>query len=301
MAVLLGIAVLFIPGSSDPTSIQSAPTLQEPKPEKHTSLTPYLNPNHLFLRSEVALVMEQEGETTLLAKNIATPRAIASLSKLMTAMVTLDANLPLDESVTITRADHDRYRGSTSRLSIGTKLTRHDLLKIALAASENRAAKALARTYPNGAKAFVQAMNDKAKQLGLENTRFKDAAGLRSENVSTASDLSILVEAAYDYDLIREFSTMPTGFVTDLRSGWKVEFLNTNRLVRGARWDIGLSKTGYLADAGNCLVMQAVIADRPVVIVLLNSWGTLSKYGDANRIKKWIEKADRKAQQSYTG
>ena len=297
MGAFLFTAVLLNPGNSDLTTAQSVPVFHGPKLNK-ISLKPHLDPNKLFLRSEVALVMEQDRGTKLLAKSIDTPRPIASLTKLMTAMVTLDAGLPLDESITITRKDRDRYRGSKSKLSFGTRLTRHDLLKISLASSENRAARALARTYPGGTKGFVAAMNDKARQLGLENTRFQDAAGLRSENISTASDLAVLVGAAYDYELIREFSTTPMGFVTDLRSGWKVEFLNTNRLVRSSRWNIGLSKTGYLADAGNCLVMQADIADRSVVIVLLNSWGKMSKFGDANRIKAWLERADRKAREN---
>jgi len=296
--VVLFIAAPLNPGNSDPTVTQSVPMFQGLKRNTEISLKPYLDPNKLFLRSEVAFVMEERERTVLLAKNINTQRSIASLTKLMTAMVIFDADLSLDESIVITRDDRDRLRGSKSKLSFGTKLTRHDLLKIALATSDNQAAKALARTYPGGSEGFIAAMNEKAKHLGMESTEFHDAAGLRSDNVSTAADLSILVEAAYNYPLIREFSTTRLDFVTDLRTGWKIEFMNTNRLVRGKRWNIGLSKTGYLADAGHCLVMLADIAERPVVIVLLNSWGKLSKFGDANRIKKWLENANRKAQEA---
>jgi D-alanyl-D-alanine endopeptidase (penicillin-binding protein 7) len=222
-------------------------------------------------------------------------RPIASLTKLMTAMVVLDAGLPDDEVITITRADRDRLRGSGSKLSFGTKLTRRDLIKIALAGSENRAAIALARTYPGGAAHFVMTMNDKARRLGLTETAFRDPAGLHRGNMSTAADLAALVKAASRYALIREFTTVGTSSVTDRRTGWKVRFVNTNRLVRNRQWDIELSKTGYIADAGHCLLMRAEIADRPVTLVLLNSWGELTKYGDANRIRKWLDRADQKA------
>jgi serine-type D-Ala-D-Ala endopeptidase (penicillin-binding protein 7) len=293
-----GIAALFSLTRSDQSVAHSNPSLKSPQYNTENPLKPYLDPNRLFLRSGVALVMDEGDGSVLLDKNIHVQRPIASLTKLMTAMVALDSNLPRDEAIAITRADRDRLRGSKSRLSFGTKLTRRDLLKISLAASENRAASALARTYPGGKEAFVSAMNEKARKLGMKQTAFRDAAGLHSDNVSTAADLSILVAAAYRYPLIREFSTTGIDSVTDLRSGWKIEFVNTNRLVRGNRWNIDLSKTGYIADAGHCLVMRANIADRPVVMVLLNSWGTLSKFGDANRIRKWLDQANRKAQQA---
>jgi serine-type D-Ala-D-Ala endopeptidase (penicillin-binding protein 7) len=295
---ILGIAALISLIRSDQSIAHSDPSLKRPQHKTENPLKPYLDPNRLFLRSGVALVMDEGDGAVLLDKNIHIQRPIASLTKLMTAMVTLDSNLPRDETIAITKSDRDRLRGSKSRLSFGTKLTRRDLLKISLAASENRAASALARTFPGGKDAFVSAMNEKARKLGMEQTAFRDAAGLHSNNVSTAADLSILVAAAYRYPLIREFSTTAIDYVTDLRSGWKIEFVNTNRLVRGKRWDIDLSKTGYIADAGHCLVMRAIIADRPVVMVLLNSWGTLSKFGDANRIRKWMDQANQKAQQT---
>ena len=296
--MILFIAALFSLTQSKQSVAHSNPSLKRPQHNTKNSLKPYLDSNRLFLRSDVALVVDENDGAVLLDKNIYIQRPIASLTKLMTAMVTLDTNLPRDEAITITKADRDRLRGSKSRLSFGTKLTRRDLLKISLVASENRAALALARTYPGGKDAFVYAMNEKARRLGLKQTAFRDAAGLRSDNVSTAVDLSILVSAAYRYPLIREFSTTAIDYVKDLRSGRKIEFMNTNRLVRGKRWDIDLSKTGYIADAGHCLVMRANIADRQVVMVLLNSWGYLSKFGDANRIRKWLDEANRKARES---
>ena len=261
----------------------------------------YAKPEELFLRSSVGLVYDAEAGTVLYERNIDEQRPIASLTKLMTAMATLDAQLPLDDKIRITRADRDRLRGSKSRLSYGTILSRYDALYISLAASENRAAHALARTYPGGKEACIQAMNAKAAELGMEDTHFQDPTGLHSKNVSTARDLARLVEAASRYDLIVKMTTRAKGSVTDLRSGWKVEFFNTNRLVRKKDWDISLSKTGYIADAGNCLVMQTDISDRPVIIVLLNSWGKLSKFGDSSRIRKWLIKTEKNAeiQQSH--
>lgn len=245
-------------------------------------------PRSLFLRSSVALVLDNSEDVVLYERNADEQRPIASLTKLMTAIVCLDARLPLDEIVTITRQDRDRLRGSKSRLSYGTRLTRRDALYIALAASENRAANALARTYPGGMKAFVRAMNARAEEIGMHGTSFSDPTGLSSRNVSSARDLAALVEAASHYPLIREMTTRARGSVTDLRSGWKVEFFNTNRLVRRKDWKIHISKTGYIADAGNCLVMKTELSERPVTIILLNSWGKLSKFGDSSRIRKWL-------------
>jgi D-alanyl-D-alanine endopeptidase (penicillin-binding protein 7) len=265
-----------------PGDVSSSPHVSSAQFLRHA------DPRGLFLRSSVALVLDDEEGVPLFERNADEQRPIASLTKLMTAIVCLDAELPLDEVITITRQDRDRLRGSKSRLSYGTRLTRKDALYIALAASENRAANALGRSYPGGRQAFVDAMNAKAEQLGMESTNFSDPTGLSSGNVSSARDLARLIEAAARYTLIREVTTRPLGSVTDLRSGWKVEFFNTNRLVRRKDWDIRLSKTGYIADAGNCLVMKAELADRPVTIILLNSWGKLSKFGDSNRIRKWL-------------
>jgi len=219
------------------------------------------------------------------------------VTKLMTAMVTLDRHLPMGEVITIAPADRDRLRGSASRLRIGVKLTRHDLLFAALAASDNRAAAALARTYPGGRGAMLRMMNEKARILGMHNTHYADPAGLNNGSVSTAGDLATLVYAAIKYPLIREFTTTSEFTVTDLRRHKPIEFVNTNRLVRSAAWDINLSKTGYTDDAGNCLVMETVIGERPVIIVLLNSWGKLSKYGDSRRIRDWLIRNERRALQ----
>ena len=254
-----------------------------------------LNPKRLFLRSSSAVIVDSLDQTLLFEREADKVMSIASITKLMTAMVIIDHELALDEPIRIKRADRDRLRGSRSRLSYGTILTRYDHLKMALAASENRASAALARTFPGGKKAFINAMNQKAKSLGLKHTRFADSSGLHSENVSTAKELARLVDAAFDYPLIRKLSTVGKDSVTDLRSGWKIEFLNTNRLVRAKSWDIQLSKTGYIADAGYCLVMRTEIEDRPVTIVLLNSWGKLSKFGDSNRIKRWLKRAEKRA------
>lgn len=259
---------------------------------------PFLDPGQLFLRSDVALIVDGRDGRVLFERKTDVRRPIASLTKLMTAMVVLDAKLPEEEVITVTEADRDRLRGSGSKLSYKSKLTRRDLLKIALAGSDNRAASALGRTYPGGKEAMVAAMNDKAERLGMNDTAFKDPTGLHQGNVSTAMDLSILVKAAYRYPLIREFTTVGLDFVTDQRTGWKIEFLNTNILIRSSKWDISLSKTGYIADAGHCLLMRAEIAGRPVILVLLNSWGELSKFGDANRIQRWLVEADRKAQEA---
>jgi D-alanyl-D-alanine endopeptidase (penicillin-binding protein 7) len=234
----------------------------------------------------------------LYEKNIHLRQPIASLTKLMTAMVVLDAGQPAEELITITPADRDRLRGSGSKLSFGTQLTRRDLLKIALAGSENRAAAALGRTYPGGTAALVAAMNAKAGTLGMKETVFRDPAGLNSGNISTAADLVTLVKAADGYPLIRAVTSVGTDSVTDRRKGWEVRYVNTNRLVRNGQWNIGLSKTGYIAEAGHCMVMRAEIADRPVIVVLLNSWGELTKYGDANRIRKWLDRAGQKAREA---
>ena len=242
----------------------------------------------LILKSSSALVVEQDGQEVLYAKNVDAVVPIASITKLMTAKVVLDAGLPLDEPIAISSADIDGLKHTRSRLKVGTVLTRADLLKLALMASENRAAAALARSYPGGTTAFVAAMNQKAIELGMWRTRFVDGTGLSSDNVSTAQDLVRLVRGAYRHELIREYSTEASHTV-ELANGRRLKYSNSNRLVRNAGWDIGLSKTGYISEAGRCLVLQAKIATTPVIIVLLDSWGKLTRIGDANRIKKWIE------------
>lgn len=248
------------------------------------------NAASLSLKSASALVIEQEEGRVLYAKNEAQVVPIASITKLMTGLVVLERGLPLAEPITISKADVDEVKRTRSRLRIGTTITRGELLKLALMASENRAAAALTRAYPGGTRAFVAAMNQKAIELGMWRTRFVDGTGLSSENVSTAQDLARLVAAAYREPLIREYST-ELFHVVRLADGRLLHYRNSNGLVRNPNWEIGLSKTGYISEAGRCLVMQARIAATPVIIVLLDSWGKLTRIGDANRIKHWIESA----------
>jgi serine-type D-Ala-D-Ala endopeptidase (penicillin-binding protein 7) len=246
---------------------------------------------NLSLRSGAVLVLDQNSGMPLLAKNTDHVMPIASITKLMTAIVVLDSGLPLLESITIDNDDVDRIKGSRSKLKVGTTLMRAEMLKLALMASENRAAAALARNYPGGTEAFVREMNRRAEELGMNDTRFADATGLTPHNVSTAEDLAKLAEAAHNYPLIREYTTSNYFRLEseDHRRGRILQFVNSNRLIKSNSWEIGLSKTGYISEAGRCLVMQAMIADKPVIIVLLDSWGKMSRIGDANRIKRWIE------------
>lgn len=239
------------------------------------------------LKSSSALVVDQSGRA-LFAKNVDHVVPIASITKLMTAMVVIDAGLPLNEPIAISEDDKDLIKGTRSRLRIGTVLPRRELLHLALMASENRAAEALSRVYPGGSKAFVAAMNQKAVELGMWRTRFVDGTGLSSDNVSTAQDLTRMVAAAYHYPLIREFTT-DTGTTIQVANGRTMNYNNSNRLVKSQEWQIGLSKTGYISEAGRCLVMQAKIAGKPVIIVLLDSWGKMTRIGDANRLKRWME------------
>jgi D-alanyl-D-alanine endopeptidase (penicillin-binding protein 7) len=207
----------------------------------------------------------------------------------MTAMVVLDAKLNLDEPIVIHDLDVDMLKGSRSRLPIGSAFRREDLMRLALMASDNRAAAALSRTFPGGTEAFVLAMNAKANALGLANTRFVDSTGLAPGNVASPQNLALMVAAASTYPQIREFSTTPALQVRLPESGRELGFVNTNSLVRSDGWNIGVSKTGFINEAGKCLVMQAMFGSKAVVIVLLDSWGRHTRVGDANRIKKWIE------------
>ena len=242
------------------------------------------------LLSHAAMVFDPLTGRALYAKNADAPMPIASITKLMTAMVVLEGKQSLDEPVVIDNADIDIIKGSHSRLPVGTAFRREDLLRIALMASDNRAAAALGRTYPGGTPAFVEAMNAKSKMIGMQNARFVDPTGLAPANVASPQDLALLVAEASSFPQIREFSTTPELHVTLPNSKHPMGFNNTNALVRSSSgWDIGLSKTGYINEAGKCLVMHATIGNNPVVIVLLDSWGKLTRLGDANRIKKWLE------------
>jgi D-alanyl-D-alanine endopeptidase (penicillin-binding protein 7) len=255
----------------------------------HASAAAIEQTRDLVLQSAAALVIDQSSGAILFEKNARLQVPIASITKLMTAMVTLDAKPSLTEELVIGEDDVDTLKGSRSHLSIGTQLNREEMLRLALMASENRAAATLARHYPGGRPAFVAAMNHKARELGLTETHFEDPTGLTAANVSSARDLTKLVAAAHQYPLIRQFSTTPEYEVTI--AGRPRAFHNTNSLVRSGTWDIGLSKTGYINEAGKCLVMQAWLNNKPVIIVLLDSWGKLTRVGDANRIKRWIESA----------
>jgi serine-type D-Ala-D-Ala endopeptidase (penicillin-binding protein 7) len=214
---------------------------------------------------------------------------IASVTKLMTAMVVLDAGQPLDERLSVGVGDLDLLKGSHSRLNLGSELSRGEMLHVALMASENRAASSLCRHYPGGMSACVAAMNRKAQSLGMTHTHFSDPTGLSSENVSTAGDLARMVSAAATYPLIREATTTSSRYVEVLPKGRILGYNNTNSLVRNGQWDILVSKTGFIREAGKCLVMLANIASREVVIVLLDSYGRLTRVGDANRVKHWLE------------
>jgi serine-type D-Ala-D-Ala endopeptidase (penicillin-binding protein 7) len=243
-----------------------------------------------ILKSSGALVLDPATGQTLYSKNADEVTPIASITKVMTAMVVLDAKLALDEAIQITSEDIDLLKNTRSRLPIGSHFRRDDLMRLALMASDNRAASALGRNYPGGLAAFVNAMNAKATALGMSHTHYVDSSGLSPGNVSSAADLGKLVAEASRYDLIREYSTTEAVNVTLPDSKRKLAFVNTNRLVGGSDWQIGLSKTGYISEAGMCLVMHAIVANQPVVIVLLDSWGKLTRVADAQRIRKWLEK-----------
>ena len=248
-----------------------------------------LNPANLRLASLNAVVVDASAHTPIFAKGADDVTPIASLTKLMTAIVTLDAGLPLDEAIAIDMDDLDFLKGSRSRLRMGATLSRREMLRLALMSSENRAASSLARNYPGGTTAFVAAMNAKAASLGMRRTSFADATGLSAQNVSTANDLAKLVATAAQYAQIREFSTTGSHFVEVQPSGQMLAFNNTNNLVKNAAWDIQLSKTGYIREAGKCLVMLATIASKPFVIVLLDSAGKYTRLGDAQRVRHWLE------------
>lgn len=251
------------------------------------------DPSRLALRSASALVQDQATGEVLMQKQTDTAQPIASITKLMTAMVVLDARQDMNEPVTVLEEDKDQLRHSRSRLPVGTTLTRGEALLLALMASENRAAHALGRTYPGGLPAFVAAMNAKAAALGLGTARFQDPAGLNSGNVASARDLARIVDQAYRYPEIRTCSTTEE---TIIQGRYRpILFHNTNRLLQSSRWQIGLSKTGYIDESGQCLVMQAQMKERPVLIVLLDSQGKGSRFGDANRIRQWLDGADEPA------
>ena len=242
------------------------------------------------MRSSIVVIYDENGKQALHSKNADVVAPIASITKLMTAMVVLDANLPLDEKISISTQDVNKQKRSRSRTRIGMTLTRGELLKLALMASDNLSAAALARTYPGGTAAALAQMNAKARELGMDSSHFMDPTGLDSANVSTANDLVKMVSAAQGYELIHRFTTS-TSHTVEVSGRKPLRFHNTNPLVKNTSWEIGLSKTGYISEAGRCLVMEAKISEHPVIIVLLDSWGKNSRVADAVRVKHWMENA----------
>lgn len=241
----------------------------------------------LDLKSSVAFVLDENSSEVLFEKNANVALPIASITKLMTGLIVVEANQDMDEILTITDEDVDREKFSTSRLRVGTRMSRANMLHIALMSSENRAASALGRHYPGGLPAFVNAMNAKARALGMVDTHYVDSSGLSSRNVASARDLAKLVKAASSQPLLREYSTAEKAIVQAGRS--RMQFGTTNYLVKSPDWKIGVQKTGFINEAGRCLVMQAVVGGRNVVMVFLDSKGKQSRMGDANRIRRWLE------------
>ncbi|RYF83421.1 MAG: D-alanyl-D-alanine carboxypeptidase [Comamonadaceae bacterium] len=241
----------------------------------------------LDLSSSVALVVDQDTHEVLFSKNDHAVLPIASLTKLMTGLLISEARLPMEEMITITQDDVDTEKGSRSRLAVGTTLSRGELLHLALMSSENRAAHALGRTYPGGMSTFVSVMNAKARLLGMNDTRYVEPTGLSPRNQSTAQDLAVLVSAASQDTLVRQLSTSPERQVEV--GARTLQYNTTNRLVRSADWEIGLQKTGYISEAGQCLVMQAKVAGRKLIMVFLDSAGRVSRLADAERVRRWVE------------
>lgn len=276
--LLLASLILTLPAIADSSASGRALRLWE-----------QLEPRKLKLHSKAVLIADRFGNT-LYERRADKRMPIASVTKLMTAMVILDRKLPMDEVITIAKADRDRLRMTASRLAPGARLTRGELLTLALMSSENRASAALARTYPGGTEAFVRTMNAKARLMGMYDTEFAGPAGLDAGNVSTAHDLARMVFGAMRYPEIRDATTRPYIDVKPLSKRGPLRYVNTNRLLRSENWDIQISKTGYINEAGRCLVMHTEFNGTPTVVVLLNSFGKLTPFGDANRVRKWIEK-----------
>ena len=250
----------------------------------------------VYLRSAAVMVQDAATGEVVINKNSEAVVPIASITKLMTAMIILDRGLDLEQRIVVSREDVDTHKGTRSRLMPGTTLTRDELLLLALMASENRAAAALARTYPGGVQAFVKAMNEKAAELGMSDSQFIEPTGLSPSNVSSPRDLVKLVRAAHGYPLIREYSTRDKAIIKAFNR--PLRFVNTNGLVRNSHWDIELSKTGYISEAGRCLVMHVRLASKDLIVVLLDSWGKQSRIADANRIRKWLEMSTKASQRT---
>jgi D-alanyl-D-alanine endopeptidase (penicillin-binding protein 7) len=268
-------------------SRRSVVRLAPPKPSFGQLAGLHSTSDELDLRSSVALVLDQDTNEVLFSKNDSAVLPIASLTKMMTGLIISEAKLPMDEQLTITDDDVDTEKHSSSRLRVGTTLSRGELMHLALMSSENRAAHALGRTYPGGLNAFVEAMNAKAQLLGMKDTKYVEPTGLSSRNQSSAQDLARLVGSAAQDAMVREFSTSPG---TQVAVGKRtLQFSNTNRLVKNPSWEIGVQKTGFINEAGQCLVMQAKVAGRKLIMVFLDSAGKLSRIADAERVRRWVE------------
>jgi D-alanyl-D-alanine endopeptidase (penicillin-binding protein 7) len=283
-----GLALALTARAETPLQIAALDSDRQSTQAADSGIWKALNPGKLKLHSAAALVVDDAGNEVY-AKQASDPMPIASITKLMTAMVILDGKQSMQEKITIHKQDRDLIQLTGSRLKYGATLPRRELLQLALMASENRAANALGRAWPGGREAFVAAMNRKAASLGMTNSRFADPAGLDAGNIASARDLVRLVHAAMRYPFIREATTTREISVRPWKDRGELRYVNTNRLLKNAAWEIQLSKTGYLNEAGRCLAMQAEIIDRPLTIVLLNSFGKLTPFGDSNRIRKWIE------------
>jgi len=276
-------AVTAHPSSTAASRARSVPQ-QRLSQGQRLGLRATLDP--LALRSSVALVVDQDTGEVLFSKNETAVLPIASITKLMTALIVTDADQPLDQALTITQADVDTLKGTTSRLRVGARLSRGELLHLALMASENRAAHALGRNFPGGVPAFVAAMNRKARELGMIDTRFADPTGLSSGNQSSARDLAVLVQASSANDLIRSLSTSPAHHVAV--GARDLYYRNSNRLIFSPQWSISLQKTGFIRESGRCVVMQAQLADRHLIMVLLDATGPETRIADAERLRRWI-------------
>lgn len=277
------------PTSRTRTSSRAVVEAAPPRPSYGQVFGLHATPDPLDLKSSVALVVDQDTNEVLFSKNPKAVLPIASITKLMTALVVVEAGLPLDETLTVSQADVDTEKGSRSRLTVGTRLTRGEMLHLALMSSENRAAHALGRHYPGGLRAFVSAMNVKARLLGMNDTRFADPTGLLSANRSTAQDLARLVRAASEVPLIGELSTaLETAVDVGARP---LQYRNSNALVRDPDWQIGVQKTGYIREAGRCVVLQAELAGRKLIMVLLDAAGSYVRYADAQRLRDWVAAA----------
>ena len=274
------------PGPSTKAPVRSVVRVAPAKPSFGELYGLHATSDALDLKSSVALVMDQDTQEILFAKNTQAVLPIASITKLMTALVVTEARQPLDETLVVTQDDIDTEKGSRSRLTVGTQLSREKMLHLALMSSENRAANALGRNYPGGLPAFVEAMNSKARALGMHDTQYVEPTGLSSKNQSSARDLATLVGAAHQHQIIRELSTSPEYQVAVGRR--ELTFRNTNGLVYSPSWDIGLQKTGYISEAGRCLVMQAQMAGRKLIMVFLDSAGKYARIGDAERVRRWV-------------